>query len=538
MRTVYSASSSADSANGIATATTASSSAVSARSPVILAVAPWTWRRLGHHGRMYGVRTVDVPRRPVAALQDVVGLPRTTRLLAAATDFRNMSDGRVIWNVSSTESGGGVADMLQVLVGYTKDLAIDSRWLVISGDGEFFRITKRLHNRIHGRPGDGGALGAAERAHVDDVMAANVASLGDKVGAGDLVLLHDPQTAGLVGPLSRRGAHVVWRSHIGIDGENDVSRSAWEFLQPLLADAEAYVFTRHSYVPQMVPASQAWIIQPSIDPFSPKNQPMDPAAARAALVQMGVLAGDATGSVCRYVRRDGSPGEMSQPASVVAEALPGPDEPAVIQVSRWDRLKDMAGVMRGFAEHVAPSGPGWLVLAGPSVDGVTDDPEGYHPNFATTHYAPDDSVHTDGASRRAADGCAATSGPRAPHWNRRARRPGERHAPGRLSCRCQSGPPLPAFLHIPLAARLRSRTGRSRCRVAGRRIAATPKAAARQVDGHEQYLDAVSGSFEHIDLVCRCHRIAQCRAYNGIDARRRRRRVAAKRRVMAAWMPP
>jgi trehalose synthase len=61
---------------------------------------------------------------------------------------------------------------------------------------------------------------------------------------------------------------------------------------------------------------------------------------------------------------------------VVAEALPGPDEPVVVQVSRWDRLKDMIGVMRGFAQHVAPAGPGWLMLVGPSVEGVTDDPEG------------------------------------------------------------------------------------------------------------------------------------------------------------------
>ncbi|HKE67049.1 MAG TPA: glycosyltransferase [Micromonosporaceae bacterium] len=325
---------------------------------------------------MYGVHTVDVPRRPVAALEDVIGLPRTARLLDAAADFRNLSDSRVIWNVSSTESGGGVADMLQVLVGYTKDLAIDIRWSVIGGDGEFFRITKRLHNRIHGQLGDGGSLGAAERAHIEDVMAANVASLGDQISAGDLVLLHDPQTAGLVGPLSRRGAHVVWRSHIGIDGENDLSRSAWEFLQPLLDDADAFVFTRESYIPATVPASQAWIIQPSIDPFSPKNQPMDPDAVRAALVQMGVLAGDSAGPVCRYVRRDGSPGDVTQAASVEAEALPSPDDPVVVQVSRWDRLKDMVGVMRGFAEHVAPHGPGWLILAGPSVAGVTDDPEG------------------------------------------------------------------------------------------------------------------------------------------------------------------
>jgi trehalose synthase len=48
----------------------------------------------------------------------------------------------------------------------------------------------------------------------------------------------------------------------------------------------------------------------------------------------------------------------------------------VVQVSRWDRLKDMDGVMRGFAEHTAPGGPGHLMLVGPNVSGVTDDPEG------------------------------------------------------------------------------------------------------------------------------------------------------------------
>jgi trehalose synthase len=296
--------------------------------------------------------------------------------MAAAADFRKAIGARVVWNLSSTATGGGVADMLQVLVGYTKDLAVDVRWLVIGGDSEFFRITKRLHNRIHGQPGDGGALGAAELGHLRDVTSANAESLGDQVSAGDLVLLHDPQTAGLVGPLAQRGCHVVWRSHIGIDTENELSRSAWEFLRPLLADAEAYVFTRSTYVPATVPASRAWIIPPSIDPFSPKNQPMDRRAVNAALVHMGLLSGDASRAVCRYTRRDGSPGEVNQPATVVAEALPGPDDPVVIQVSRWDRLKDMIGVMRGFAEHVAPEGPGWLVLAGPSIQGVTDDPEG------------------------------------------------------------------------------------------------------------------------------------------------------------------
>ncbi|MGE5827349.1 MAG: glycosyltransferase [Micromonosporaceae bacterium] len=323
---------------------------------------------------MYGVRAVDVPRRPIAALEELIGLDRTTRLLSTAAQFRRGAVGSVIWNISSTAAGGGVADMLQNLIGYTKDLAIDSRWLVIGGDNEFFHITKRLHNRIHGQLGDGGELGPEQFEHIEKVTSANVDSLQDRIRPGDIVLLHDPQTAGLTGPLVRRGARVVWRSHIGIDHENELSRSAWEFLWPLLVEAHAYVFTRPTYVPSVIPRSGVRIIPPSIDPFSPKNQMMDAKMVRAALIRLGLFAGDAP--ACRYTRRDGSPGELNQPASVAAQALPEPDEPLVVQVSRWDRLKGMLGVMRGFAEHVAPAGPGWLVLAGPSVEGVADDPEG------------------------------------------------------------------------------------------------------------------------------------------------------------------
>ena len=64
-----------------------------------------------------------------------------------------MLAGRTIWNVNSTATGGGVAEMLQVLVGYVQDLDIPIGWLVITGDAEFFVITKRLHNQIHGQPG-------------------------------------------------------------------------------------------------------------------------------------------------------------------------------------------------------------------------------------------------------------------------------------------------------------------------------------------------------------------------------------------------
>jgi trehalose synthase len=47
----------------------------------------------------------------------------------------------------------------------------------------------------------------------------------------------------------------------------------------------------------------------------------------------------------------------------------------VVQVSRWDRLKDMPGVIVGFTRAPAPDDV-HLMLVGPDVSGVTDDPEG------------------------------------------------------------------------------------------------------------------------------------------------------------------
>ncbi len=50
--------------------------------------------------------------------------------------------------------------------------------------------------------------------------------------------------------------------------------------------------------------------------------------------------------------------------------------PLVVQVSRWDRLKDPVGVLRGFAEVESDGHGAYLVLAGPSLGAVTDDPDG------------------------------------------------------------------------------------------------------------------------------------------------------------------
>ena len=115
------------------------------------------------------LREVLVPSLPFARFRDLIGDERYESLEAAAARARTLLDGRTLWNVNSTASGGGVAEMHAVLVGYTRGAGLDVRWLVTQGDEEFFAITKRIHNRIHGAKGDDGDLGPAEAAHYEHI---------------------------------------------------------------------------------------------------------------------------------------------------------------------------------------------------------------------------------------------------------------------------------------------------------------------------------------------------------------------------------
>src|SRR4051812_32687179 len=70
---------------------------------------------------------------------------------------------------------------------------------------------------------------------------------------------------------------------------------------------------------------------------------------------------------------DGSTGAIENQAELLEESPLQLGDPYVLQVSRWDRLKDPLGVIQGFADQVDQA---HLLYAGPSVDDVADDPEG------------------------------------------------------------------------------------------------------------------------------------------------------------------
>ena len=70
---------------------------------------------------------VAVPATSVAVLEPVIGTQRYAQLVTAAAGLRDRLGRRTIWNVNSTAVGGGVAEMLQVLVGYIAGLDIAVR---------------------------------------------------------------------------------------------------------------------------------------------------------------------------------------------------------------------------------------------------------------------------------------------------------------------------------------------------------------------------------------------------------------------------
>lgn len=284
-------------------------------------------------------------------------------LQLALADGREALRGRTVWMVNSTPVGGGVAELLRTVTPYWLDAGIDAHWAVVGGGPAFFRITKRIHNLLHGYPGDDGQLGSLEQRVYERALEPARVWLERRLRVGDVVVLHDPQTAGLAPALKAAGAHVVCRSHVGAEPGDALAGATREFLRTYAASADAIVLTRRSDPLPQLSGPRIVVIPPCIDPCSPKNRSMPLADARRLLTEAGLVAAG---------RRSGTPvvgtirstGRSSQPGTA----------PLVVHLARWDRLKDPLGVMEAFAT-VLDRADARLILAGPAVDAVADDPE-------------------------------------------------------------------------------------------------------------------------------------------------------------------
>ena len=253
----------------------------------------------------------------------IVGQPIIDDLRLLAEKLK----GKVIQQVNSTAVGGGVAEILSRMVPLLKELGIDTRWDVIKGGEQFFEVTKKIHNALHGRPEE------ITQQDFDIFMETSQKNIEALDIYGDIVFVHDPQPIALI--KKRSGNKWIWRCHIDVSNPN---QRVWGFLENFMTNYDSAVFSAPSFS-QRLPIRQ-FLISPSIDPLSDKNREL--------------------------------PQEIID--SVLRKYNIKKDKPIITQISRFDRLKDPVGVIEAY-KQVKKYFDCQLILAGGS---AADDPESGH----------------------------------------------------------------------------------------------------------------------------------------------------------------
>lgn len=255
--------------------------------------------------------------------EQVVGPEVIKELRVLADHVRHKS----LQNINSTPVGGGVAEILTRMIPLLHELEVNASWDVIKGDEAFFNVTKAFHNALHGKK-------EKITKKMLDIYRENTAmNLAGMEITGNVMLIHDPQPAGLILRKPEIDGQWVWRCHIDVSNPNP---AVWDFLKPYVERYDATIFSmpdfaRQLSVPQMM-------IPPSIDPLSDKNKELDQNTINQVIEEYGL----------------------------------DPERPILTQISRFDRLKDPLGVITAY-RLIKKHHDCQLVLAG---GGADDDPEG------------------------------------------------------------------------------------------------------------------------------------------------------------------
>ncbi len=234
--------------------------------------------------------------------------------------------GKVVQHINSTPVGGGVAEILNRMVPLLRELEIDTKWDVIKGGEQFFNVTKKFHNALHGRNEE------ISRRDFEIFMETSQQNIESLHTYGDVVFIHDPQPIALI---KKKAANKwIWRCHIDVSNPNE---KVWEFLKDFIVRYDSAVFSAPVFS-RKLPIRQ-FLISPSIDPLSDKNKEL--------------------------------PQEIID--SVLRKYHLKKDKPMITQISRFDRLKDPLGVIEAYLQ-VKKYTDCQLVLAGGTAE---DDPEGF-----------------------------------------------------------------------------------------------------------------------------------------------------------------
>jgi trehalose synthase len=258
---------------------------------------------------------------------EIAGADVVNQLRLVAEPLRGMK----VVHVNSTRKGGGVAEILAKMVPLMRDLGLDVSWEVIEGSPGFYQCTKHFHNALQGRPVHvaDGLLREYESAN-----AAAAARLRSVLADAEIVFIHDPQPAALLGHFPKHKGKWIWRCHIDLSRPY---RPVWRYLRGFVTGYDASIFSLADFAPAL--PHPVYLIPPSIDPFSEKNIELSSAEIQTLLADFDI----------------------------------DKSRPLIVQISRFDRFKDPVGVIAAFRLARAFVPGLQLVLAG---GGATDDPEG------------------------------------------------------------------------------------------------------------------------------------------------------------------
>src|SRR5438105_6032147 len=122
--------------------------------------------------------------------------------------------GKTVKMVNSTAVGGGVAEILNRLTPLLTELEVATHWDVITGGNDFFEVTKAFHNALHGSEYQ------LTRSAQEIFLAYNEQNRQRMQFTEDMVVIHDPQPAALIGSRKESPARWVWRCHIDLSTPN------------------------------------------------------------------------------------------------------------------------------------------------------------------------------------------------------------------------------------------------------------------------------------------------------------------------------
>ncbi len=233
--------------------------------------------------------------------------------------------GKVIQHVNSTAVGGGVAEILTRMVPVLKELGIETKWDVIKGGQQFFEVTKKFHNALHGRKEE------ITQNDFEVFLETSQKNIDELDTSADIVFVHDPQPIALIN--KRRDNKWIWRCHIDVSNPN---QKVWDFLMDYIVKYDSAVFSAPSFSRQL--GIRQFLISPSIDPLSDKNKSLS----------------------------------MEEVDAVLKKYAIKKDKPIITQISRFDRLKDPLGVISAY-QQAKKYIDCQLILAGGT---AVDDPEG------------------------------------------------------------------------------------------------------------------------------------------------------------------